>query len=558
MMQENHNTKSLTELILAVFEETADQEQLSVLRKRLQDNPKAIELYSELSIIYAGLRTGNSRTPAVSLPDSMEACDQALWQALAENERTAETLKIEKKPQPPELVTNIRERKKNIKIEHRVSYFNLWTAIVSTAALILVLVYVSLNPQKNQLVATVSDSIGAKWSQDAAIETGQRLYSFPASYCLQKGYAKLLMDDGAEVILEGPVQFSLMDAGKVFLQNGQIYASVPKNAIGFTVDTPAASVVDIGTEFGVNVTAAGETEVHLFRGKASLVSGVPGKTLESRMLAQGEAQKVDTSGHVHSIDLATKGFVRGLNSKAGVVWHGEPIDLADVVSGGDGFGTSQLPKSIHPVTGKVAVGITPTTGTQYPTGNHAYNRVAELPFVDGVFVPDRADDGPPQISSAGHVFEECPDTSNYFWVEIFNTSRYQVNTTDYVPRLKRPQLNGEFFDTLDNPSIFMVANVGITFDLQNIRNSLPGVSIRRFRSICGVDKGSQLASMDIWVLVDGRLRYSRRHISYLDQAEQVDIELDAKDRFLTLVATDNNLNITDALGVIGRPVLVLE
>jgi hypothetical protein len=50
------------------------------------------------------------------------------------------------------------------------------------------------------------------------------------------------------------------------LQAGKLVASVPTKAIGFTVETPEAEFVDLGTEFGVKVDEHGTAEATVFRG----------------------------------------------------------------------------------------------------------------------------------------------------------------------------------------------------------------------------------------------------------------------------------------------------
>jgi hypothetical protein len=93
--------------------------------------------------------------------------------------------------------------------------------------------------------------------------------------------------------------------------------------------------------------------------------------------------------------------------------------------------------------------------------------------------------------------------------------------------------------TCDNPSIFMHANQGITFDIAAIQRALGEKQIMRFESICGI---SQLApdygKSDIFVLVDGKIRFHQKDI-IRGQAFKISFDLTDKDQFLTLVAASS-------------------
>ena len=88
-------------------------------------------------------------------------------------------------------------------------------------------------------------------------------------------------DSGAKVILQGPVRYEVESAAGGFLSVGKLTAKVesakqqaaisksPNLQISklFVVKTPTATVTDLGTEFGVEVSKSGTTETHVFVGK---------------------------------------------------------------------------------------------------------------------------------------------------------------------------------------------------------------------------------------------------------------------------------------------------
>ena len=70
---------------------------------------------------------------------------------------------------------------------------------------------------------------------------------------LAEGVVELEFDGGARVSIEGPAEFAPRSGQRMELTRGRLVAYVPKQARGFTVDTPTAEVIDLGTEFGVEV-----------------------------------------------------------------------------------------------------------------------------------------------------------------------------------------------------------------------------------------------------------------------------------------------------------------
>lgn len=84
---------------------------------------------------------------------------------------------------------------------------------------------------------------------------------------------------GASVKLAGPARFEIEDHLNWRLYSGKMVVHAPPSAKGFTVRTDNAEVVDLGTEFGVMVDAAGVTSVTVFDGQVDLTSGGVKKSL---------------------------------------------------------------------------------------------------------------------------------------------------------------------------------------------------------------------------------------------------------------------------------------
>lgn len=83
---------------------------------------------------------------------------------------------------------------------------------------------------------------------------------------LSSGVLQLTYETGAKVTVEGPVDMVMTTPIEARLSEGKIAAAVPRFARGYTIVTPTAEVVDLGTEFGVSVDDVGASEVHVFDG----------------------------------------------------------------------------------------------------------------------------------------------------------------------------------------------------------------------------------------------------------------------------------------------------
>ena len=95
----------------------------------------------------------------------------------------------------------------------------------------------------------------------------QSLVSLGDKFALASGLMEITYDTGAKVILQGPVTYEVESASGGFLSEGKLLGKVTgKSAKGFRIETPTAEVVDLGTEFGVDVAKDGTSEIHVLKG----------------------------------------------------------------------------------------------------------------------------------------------------------------------------------------------------------------------------------------------------------------------------------------------------
>jgi hypothetical protein len=148
--------------------------------------------------------------------------------------------------------------------------------------------------------AVLVSAEGCRWKfggKEVALRSGLRLRTSDA-LALLSGTAQIQFRDGAMVLLEGPAQFTIEEAGRGKLDRGKLLAHVPQQAVGFTVATPTSAVVDLGTEFGVEVGASGESSVHVITGCVTVEPEHSVLATSPFKLEQGEAIKVSAEGVV--------------------------------------------------------------------------------------------------------------------------------------------------------------------------------------------------------------------------------------------------------------------
>jgi hypothetical protein len=141
------------------------------------------------------------------------------------------------------------------------------------------------------VIAQLRTDAGARWQRP--IQQGAQLRA--GTLVLQSGLAELEFRNGAVLAVEGPAHFELASADRVILRAGKLAAEVPSGAKGFTIETSAGDVTDLGTRFGVQVTGNGVTEAHVFEGRVNVASsakfGSQQRELRSEMALSMDPQQ---------------------------------------------------------------------------------------------------------------------------------------------------------------------------------------------------------------------------------------------------------------------------
>lgn len=552
-MSNHHMQHDFTELALLALQGDITPEQMEQFNRILASDPKKIRAYVDLMELCTELSPVGSVEISSQINDTTEGYD-TLLRLLAEEEKTAQAIEIPKETPPRELIQKIvyqpQEKKKTNK-------FQLVTFITSIAAILFFVLFIKLVPQRPSSVevATLVDQMNVQWSASGLQpRKGERLWSNDGPLELKKGSVELRYDEGVVVLIEGPAVFEI-DRSRIFLDYGRLFSSVSELGLGFTVKTPTSQFVDMGTEFAVQADIDGSSELHVMKGNVQMFAGSSGKYRTGHMITENKAARYNANSNaVKDIPVNKTAFVRQINSKTGMIWRGQnSISLADIVGGGNGFGTGHIGRGISLTNGSCVSDFNWTDRK----GNGKYLKVKELPFVDGVIVPD-SEDGTLQVSSEGHIFTDCPNTSGLYYDEIRNGG--SIHMTE--PKGSFPMLfNNVQYGTAKRPLLFMHSNACITFDLDAIRKAMPGFQATSFQSRCVlIEKSDRIRTekADVFVLVDGETQF--KHIGF-DQngvAVNVDVPLTESDRFLTLAVTDGGDSIAiDWVGFV-EPYILLE
>ena len=446
--------------------------------------------------------------------------------------------------------------------------YRIYSAIVSLAAVFMLIFILYANifpPQYTVPVATVEDQIGAKWSYDSAkLNIKDRVLINQPPYKLDEGIVKLKYDDGVELILEGPAEFAIENKG-ISLVKGHLFAHVPSSGVGFTVDTANIRFIDLGTDFGVYADSDELAELHVLKGEVQYCSHFPDAQNSSKTIKENNAKRfVTKTKEVQSIPVAEDYFVCKINSNTGVIWRGQKeVDLADIVGGGNGFGNGRLNTIIEANTGLMKLSSRKEHKLIERRGDGKFHHASGVRYIDGIFVPN----GSVQISSDGYVFNDFPDTTGLYSCDLLYGS---LNSPE-----QPLMLDGIEYGTEHNHSIFMHANLGVTFDISKIRNDLDTAIIKEFRTNVGISDNAiepDGAAVDIWVMVDGVLAFKKNNMK-IGQIENISIPISSNSHYLTIAVTDSKLldSIKDAYGItdevkdissdwciIANPVLILE
>lgn len=139
-------------------------------------------------------------------------------------------------------------------------------------------------------VAVLARGVNMVWDRAGMVPAVNAPLS-PGLLRLQSGVAEVEFFQGARLCIEGPAEISLVSSREAFCRYGRFSAHVPTQARGFRLGTPKGDIVDLGTDFGLNLSDA-SPELHVFKGEVELHQ----PRAQMRRLTEGAAVWLEQTG----------------------------------------------------------------------------------------------------------------------------------------------------------------------------------------------------------------------------------------------------------------------
>lgn len=158
-------------------------------------------------------------------------------------------------------------------------------------------------------VAVLTKTVGVEWAEDSSIRPDSGNTLEPCMLKLESGLAQIEFLQGSIVVLEGPVEFEIINPNGGALSIGKLRASVPEVASGFAIEVPNGKIIDLGTEFGLHVHEGGSTEVFVYQGKVLYEGQTDDEEDITREISGGESIFIDPYGHPRWVEMPTEPFM---------------------------------------------------------------------------------------------------------------------------------------------------------------------------------------------------------------------------------------------------------
>lgn len=149
--------------------------------------------------------------------------------------------------------------------------------------------------------AVLAEHSEAVWENQQSLDRGDLLPQGPLR--MESGLARLELFSGVTLIVEGEAEFEIQSPMEMSVVKGKIRALVPPAAHGFKVTTASGEVVDLGTEFALDVTQE-RADMHVLQGE---IEWHP-TSKEKQLLTDGESLRWTASGRAEAVDFKSDQF----------------------------------------------------------------------------------------------------------------------------------------------------------------------------------------------------------------------------------------------------------
>ena len=143
------------------------------------------------------------------------------------------------------------------------------------------------SPAPATVAAMLANESGAQFAEGR----GPKGLRFgPGAYELLQGVVHLRFANGADLTLASPARLDIQDTQHTRLVYGKVRVTAPPSARGFTIATPAADYIDLGTEFGLRVDPqSGTSDLYVFDGQVNVADPRSGNVLSE--FVEGESSR---------------------------------------------------------------------------------------------------------------------------------------------------------------------------------------------------------------------------------------------------------------------------
>ena len=401
-----------------------------------------------------------------------------------------------------------------------------------------------------QLVDVSRDTV---WRDDAAPPDLFLRLEAEVPLIIERGVIKVAFGDGATLFLHGPARLTPLSTRSARLDSGRVLGHAEDG--NFELKTPAANVIDYGTEFGVNVASSLETEVCVFDGEVG-VSAIDGSTsdVQELRLRRGMAVRIREDGTLaRAARIDRDAYAMHADAFQSNLLPAHQLSLMSVLANSPP-GENPIAIAIDPRDGNWDPRIPRDDRGRYRPSDCKYHPSQTSPVVDGVFIPHAAGDRV-VVNSAGDTFDFGAN-DGMTWGPIWGRRRATGMSTAGVFRGVVDEYWGKdtrdtMAQAVDNSNCGVIGlhpNVGISIDLLALRLKHDADPDRLTARLANLDNFEatenrphpkwSTRSADVRVIVDGLLRFERLNLQRADGNVELDVTLDRDDRFLTLVSTD--------------------
>ena len=150
---------------------------------------------------------------------------------------------------------------------------------------------------------SLSHAEGKETAKGPVLSRGSRLQ-------LTRGVMEASFESGVRCVFKAPCDLTVLADDRISVADGVAWFHVPSSSVGFTVELPNLTVIDLGTEFGISAPAKESHEVHVMDGRVKVVTrNASSQPIELRA---GEARKAGPAGALVEIPVQTEKFMDAL------------------------------------------------------------------------------------------------------------------------------------------------------------------------------------------------------------------------------------------------------